>query len=89
MIYDVLFENDRFTILNDKGYHIHSKKEDLFEVIMEMEEANRDISFRFSKPALKEIGIGYREVPRYLMVLVVFNFLLSVILTIGLCNKCF
>ena len=87
MIYDVLYKDDRFALINENGYHILSKKEDLFEVIGEIEKANRDISFRFSRPALKEIGIGYMEVPMYLKVLVILSFLLSVVSTICLCNS--
>lgn len=56
MLYYIDFEGNRFIFSKEENYFFKVKRENLFEVIKEMEKDNKDISFQFSSEALKEIN---------------------------------
>lgn len=79
MLYDILFKGNRFMFLHEYGSYFYVEKENLFEVIRELEANDKEISFRFSKEALEEINKGV-QVPKFWKVMVVILYMIAITL---------
>lgn len=78
MLYYIDFEGNRFIFSKDENYSFKVKRENLFEVIKEMENHNKGISFWFSSEALKEInGV---QVPVKYKVFIVILYIIAITL---------
>lgn len=81
MLYYIDFEGNRFIFSKDENYSFKVKRENLFEVIKEMENDNKDISFWFSSEALKEIcEIKGVQVPVKYKVFIVILYIIAITL---------